>query len=138
MKKIKNIAMFAAFAALWTIAAIGGTTRDETLTIPSGQTAVTNTVRVISGGAALQRISVAAGTMAAGTTNTVGVYAVDGGVDLTLYSGALASGGTATVYPRVYGGTTNEAYVVQDVKIICTLNQTNAAAIAPRVYIQSR
>ena len=137
-KHLFEICIAAAVLAIAAPVAQAGTSKDETLTIPVNTLVVTNTFRFRSGGAALQRISIAAGTMDATVTNAFVITSTDGGVPLALYSGNLTTGGTATTYPRLYGGTTNEALVVQDICIINTLTTTNTTACAPRVFVQSR
>lgn len=106
----------------------------------SGALAVTNTPVFYRVGAPVEYIVV---NNTAKVSNTVTVAQYDAGVvGATLYSGALAAGATAWVYPFrvVYdGNTSNRQYMVTGLKVVVASSEgaTNGVDAPVDIFIQS-
>lgn len=113
---------------------------DDSLSITTGLTAVTNDVQLLRGGTEIDHITL---NNTSAVTTTVTVATIEAGVLTALVSAqALAPGGTAVVYPRrsnVFNDTTNQVFYIADtVRLINSISATNAATITTRCFIQSR
>lgn len=114
---------------------------DDSLSITTGLTAVTNdAVQLLRGGTEIDHITLN-NTSAVTTTVTVAISEV--GVYTALVSAqALAPGGTTVVYPRrsvIFNNVTNQTFYVADsVRLINSISATNGATITTRCLIQSR
>ena len=113
---------------------------DDSLTIASGLTAVTNEVQLLRGGTEVDHITI---NNTSSVTTTVTVATMEAGVTTALVSAqAMAPAATLVVYPRrsfVVGTTTNQTFYIADtVQLINSISATNAATVTTRCFIQSR
>lgn len=130
-KTFYTIAALAAFS----VAAMAGTSREVTITIPAGATAGTNTIRMIRGGSAIQRIT-GVQTAATNGNTTVVFESIEGGAGLLQFGGqTLTNTAQSVAYPRTV---TKEAFTVQDVRITATLGGANDVPVTATFFIQSR
>lgn len=130
------------FAALMVAVqcSFAGVNKDIILTIPTGQTAVTNDVVLWDGGVQLDHVIIYNGS---DTTVTVAVSKVDGQVKTDLVAAAnVATTANSVTYPRVAivnGDVTNYLpYVVEKMRFIASMSATNAANKSVSVFVQSR
>ncbi len=113
---------------------------DDSLSITTGLTAVTNEVQLLRGGTEVDHITI---NNTSSVTTTVTVATLEAGVTTALVSAqAMAPAATLVVYPRrsfVVGTTTNQTFYIADtVQLINSIGATNAATITTRCFIQSR
>jgi len=124
--------------ALGALAAHAGMNADVAVTIPTGATAATGTVRVIRGGAPIQRI-VAVAPTASGENATITIAAVDGQALTPVVATATLTNATPTMLtPRLTVGSTAEAYVVDTIRVTASYAATNALPRVVYFRIQSK
>lgn len=141
MKKL--ILLCALFATIvGNVAPARAAQSDTPVLIPSGSLTVTNDYEFTQLGAPLDYVVV---RNTSAWSNTVTVSSFNAGVAVaTLYSGDLAPGGSATVYPLravALGDVTNRPYTVSDVRAIVTAVNpaaTNGVAGGAQVFLQSQ
>ena len=130
------------FCLTATMTAFAGSKKevDDSLSITTGLTAVTNDVQLVRGGTEIDHIVL---NNTSSVTTTVTVATIEAGVLTTLVNAqALAPAATTVVYPRrsnVFNDTTNQVFYIADtVRLINSISATNAATITTRCFIQSR
>lgn len=113
------------------LCSLAGVTVDNTLTVPAGSTAVTNSFTPLRGGFTLDHIALNnTGPVAA----TFVLYETAAGFDTQILSTNLSAGATVMLYPT---RTTNAYYTVERAKIVATISAaTNAVPIL--YFMQSR
>ena len=113
------------------LCSIAGTTVGDTLTVPAGSTAVTNSFTPLRGGFTLDHIALNnTGPVAA----TFVLYETAAGFDTQILSTNLSAGATVLLYPT---RTTNEYYRIERAKIVAT-NSSATNAVPIKYFMQSR
>lgn len=128
-------------AAALTVAAAHAAQKEVTVTLPLDTITVSTNIPVTVDGQPLEYLTV---TNSASFSNTVTLLSYNAGVaQATLYSGTLAAGGSATVYPvRAFddGASTNRPYWVSTVRATVTSasGATNTTAGPVGAFFQTR